>query len=378
MTQPASAHLTPLTGRHRALGARMVDFAGYEMPLSYEGIVAEHVHCRTEACVFDVSHMGQVELWHPDGPSAAAAALERLVPTDLMALPEGRQRYTLLTNDAGGVRDDIIVARRDDRLALVVNAALKADDVAYLTASLPGCDVRLLEDRALIAVQGPQAGDVLAGLAPESTEMRFMDVREISVGGAPALVTRSGYTGEDGFEISVAADHAEGLFDTLLADDRVAPAGLGARDTLRLEAGLCLMGQELDATTSPVEAALEWSMGKARRAGGARAGGFPGADRILAELKAGAARRRVGFAVDGRAPIRAGTELFSAGGDAVGKVTSGSHGPSLNRPVAMGYVERAFALAGTPLVAQLRGREVPVSVAELPFVAPRQKRKATG
>lgn len=375
MTPDASVQTTPLTERHRALGARMVPFAGYEMPLNYQaGIVQEHLHCRADASVFDVSHMGQIEISSPDGPDAAARALERLVPADLLALRPGRQRYAVLTTPDGGIRDDIMVARLEDRLALVVNAGCKQDDFDYLSDALDDCDVVMHSDRALIALQGPRAGAVLSALAGDSAAMRFMDVRALTVGGIPALVTRSGYTGEDGFELSVAAGAVEGLFDLLVSQEHVAPAGLGARDTLRLEAGLCLMGNDLDATTSPVEAALEWSIGKARRTGGARAGGFPGDARILREIEEGPARRRVGLAVEGRAPIRAGTMLSTEAGASAGAVTSGSHSPSLNRPVAMGYVTRDAAEIGTRLVAHLRGREVPVTVHKLPFVEARQKR----
>jgi len=378
MTLDAPALQTPLAERHRALGARMVAFAGYEMPLNYPaGIVSEHLHCRRAASLFDVSHMGQLEISCPDGPAAAAAALERVVPADILGLRPGRQRYAVLTSEAGGIRDDIMVARLEDRLVLVVNAACKHDDLAYLAEALPGCAVEMRGDRALVALQGPEAGAVLERLAPESAAMRFMDVRELAVGGSPALVTRSGYTGEDGFEISVAADRAGDFFDLLLADDRVKPAGLGARDTLRLEAGLCLMGSDLDATTSPVEAGLDWSIGKARRAGRARAGGFPGADRILGELAGGAARYRIGFLAEGRAPVRAGAELFDEDGCLVGHVTSGGFGPSLNRPVAMGYVTPGAAAPGTRLIARARGREIAGHVSGLPFIEARQKRTVT-
>ncbi|MEM7499460.1 MAG: glycine cleavage system aminomethyltransferase GcvT, partial [Pseudomonadota bacterium] len=353
---------------------RMVPFAGYEMPLNYEdGIVAEHLHCRAAASVFDVSHMGQIEISAPGGVAEASRALERLVPADILDLAPGRQRYALLTNDEGGIRDDLMMARLTDRLLLVVNAACTEDDLAYLDAALEGCRVEMLADRALLALQGPEAGAVLAELAPESAAMRFMDVRELAVDGIPVIASRSGYTGEDGFEIAVDADCAGDLFDRLIASARVRPAGLGARDTLRLEAGLCLMGSDLDATTSPVEAALEWSIGKARRAGGPREGGFPGAARIFPELAEGAARRRVGLAVEGRAPIRAGATLSAEEGP-VGSVTSGGFGPSLGRPVAMGYVTAAHTAPGNRLTAEQRGRRIEVTVTALPFVEARQKR----
>ncbi|MEO0958497.1 MAG: glycine cleavage system aminomethyltransferase GcvT [Pseudomonadota bacterium] len=374
MAEQTTLRQTPLADRHRALGGRMVPFAGYEMPLNYaEGIVAEHKHCRAAAGIFDVSHMGQVEIRTSGGVSDAAEALERLVPADIVDLPPHRQRYALLTNDDGGIRDDLMVARLEDHLLLVVNAACKDDDVAYLIEALPDCQVEMRDDRALLALQGPAAGAVLADLAPASVAMRFMDVRELDLGGIPITATRSGYTGEDGFELSVETEHAGALFDRLLEDARVRPVGLGARDTLRLEAGLCLMGSDLDATTSPVEAALEWSIGKARRTGGARAGGFPGAARILAELADGAVRRRVGLEVEGRAPIRAGAAI-ELDGDRVGEITSGGFGPSLGQPIAMGYVASTHASPGTRLKAEQRGREHAVAVAALPFVKARQKR----
>ncbi|MEO0429474.1 MAG: glycine cleavage system aminomethyltransferase GcvT [Pseudomonadota bacterium] len=374
MAEQTTLRQTPLADRHRALGGRMVPFAGYEMPLNYaEGIVAEHKHCRAAAGLFDVSHMGQVEIRAPGGVSDAAEALERLVPADIVDLPPHRQRYALLTNDNGGIRDDLMVARLEDHLLLVVNAACKDDDLAYLIEAFPDCQVEMRDDRALLALQGPEAGAVLADLAPASVAMRFMDVRELDLGGIPVTATRSGYTGEDGFELSVETAHAGALFDRLLEDARVRPVGLGARDTLRLEAGLCLMGSDLDATTSPVEAALEWSIGKARRTGGARAGGFPGAARVLAELGDGPVRRRVGLEVDGRAPIRAGAAI-ELDGDRVGEITSGGFGPSLGQPIAMGYVASTHAGLGTRLKAEQRGREHAVTVAALPFVKARQKR----
>jgi len=374
MAEDTTLSRTPLTGIHRELGARMVGFAGYEMALNYApGIVAEHRHCRTRAALFDVSHMGQVEIRPSDGDMAGlAAALAALVPADLPTLPEGRQRYTLLTDDGGGVRDDLMIANLGDRFLAVVNAALREADTDYLAGRLPA-RVSLLENRALLALQGPEAGRVLAGLASDADGMHFMEVRHLGVAGAEAIVARSGYTGEDGFEISVAAADAPGLFRRLLAADAVEPAGLGARDTLRLEAGLCLMGHDLDAQTSPVEAGLAWTIPRARRSGGDRAGGFPGASRILAELEDGPARRRVGLLPEGRAPVREGA-ILRAGTETVGRVTSGGFGPSLGRPVAMGYVASAHAGTGTVLSAEQRGRTSPVTVAALPFVEGRQKR----
>jgi aminomethyltransferase len=365
---------------HVRLGARMVPFAGYEMPLQYPGgIIAEHLHSRAAASLFDVSHMGQIALRPRSGlVEDAARALETLVPGDILALAPGRQRYTLLTNDAGGVRDDIMVSHQRDHLAVVVNAACKEADEAHLRTSLGDtCEVTMLGDRALVALQGPRAEEVLRRLAPEVSMMRFMDARPIDIMGATCLVSRSGYTGEDGFEISVPAGHVEAFCEALLRDDAVAMAGLGARDTLRLEAGLCLYGSDLDVETTPVEAALEWTIAPARRPGGARAAGFPGARRILDELASGAARRRVGLKPLGRAPVRAHAPLFrdEAASAAIGMVTSGGFGPSLDAPIAMGYVSTSCAQTGTALFAEVRGKRLPITVSELPFVTPHYKRR---
>jgi aminomethyltransferase len=366
---------TPLYALHVRLGARMVAFAGYEMPLQYPGgIIAEHLHTRAAASLFDVSHMGQVVVRPRSGRiEDAARALETVVPGDILALAPGRQRYTLLTNDAGGVRDDIMVSHQHDHLAVVVNAACKDADEAHLRASLGGtCEVAMEADRALMALQGPRADAALARLAPEVSTMRFMDARPIDIMGERCLVSRSGYTGEDGFEISIAAARAEAFCEALLRDENVAMAGLGARDTLRLEAGLCLYGSDLDVETTPVEAALEWTIAPARRAGGARAGGFPGAQRILDQIANGAPRRRIGLRPQGRAPVRAHAPLFrdEAGTAAIGIVTSGGFGPSLDAPVAMGYVSTSCAQPGTPLFAEVRGKRLPAAVSELPFVTP--------
>ena len=371
---------TPLYALHLRLGARMVPFAGYEMPLQYPGgIIAEHLHTRAAASLFDVSHMGQITV-HPRSGRIedAARALEALVPGDILALAPGRQRYTLLTNDAGGVRDDIMVSHQDDHLAVVVNAACKAADAAHLAAALAGtCEVMMDTDRALVALQGPRAEAALARLAPQVRAMRFMDALPIDIAGERCLVSRSGYTGEDGFEISIAAGHAEAFCEALLRDDSVAMAGLGARDTLRLEAGLCLYGSDLDGETTPVEAALEWTIAPARRSGGARGGKFAGAERILDELANGAPRRRVGLRPQGRAPVRAHAALFrdDASAETTGIVTSGGFGPSLDAPIAMGYVSTSCAQVGTPLFAEVRGKRLPVGVSELPFVAPHYKRR---
>lgn len=370
---------TPLHRLHVELGARMVAFAGYHMPLHYAaGILKEHLHARSAAGLFDVSHMGQIVLRPRSGAVAdAARALERLVPADIVGLAEGRQRYTVFTNAEGGILDDLMVASRGDHLALVVNAACKDADEAHLRAHLSeSCDVLRLDQKALIALQGPAAEAALAKLSPDISAMRFMDVRTVSLLGAACDVSRSGYTGEDGFELSVPADAVESLARTLLADPRVALVGLGARDSLRLEAGLCLYGQDIDQATNPVEAALEWSIQKSRRNGGARAGGFPGAGTILAQLDGGAPRRRVGLRAHGRAPVRGGAALFAAesGQTAVGKVTSGVFGPSADAPVAMGYVPAALARPGTLLFAELRNARIPLTVCDLPFVPSRYKR----
>ena len=370
---------TPLRALHAELGARMVPFAGYEMPVQYAlGILKEHLHVRASAGLFDVSHMGQIVVTARSRHLAdAAAALESVVPIDLLALAAGRQRYALLTNAQGGIRDDLMIANLGDRFVIVANAACKDADEAYLREALSDrCEFSLLEDRALLALQGPKAAEVLGALAPDVAAMRFMDVREIDLLGARAVVSRSGYTGEDGFEISVPFHLAEPFARKLLGHPAVAPIGLGARDSLRLEAGLCLYGSDLDVTTTPVEAALEWSIQASRRQGGRRAGGFPGADTILDQLQNGAPRRRVGLRPQGRAPVRHGTRLFSdpEAPDSIGVVTSGGFGPSLNAPIAMGYVASTAVAAAAPIFAELRGERVPVRLAPLPFITPKYKR----
>jgi aminomethyltransferase len=315
--------------------------------------------------------MGQVRLAGP----AAAAALESLVPVDVLGLGVGRQRYALLTNESGGILDDLMIANYGDHLLLVVNAAGKAQDSAHLRQHLGDrCTVQDLPERALLALQGPQAGAVLARLAPDTATLTFMTVAAVALAGVPCLVSRSGYTGEDGFEISVPAEHAEALARRLLAEPEVAPIGLGARDSLRLEAGLCLYGHDIDATTTPVEADLAWALSKARRAGGSRPGGYPGAETILHQLAAGAERRRVGLIPQGRLPMREGAELIDAAGRVVGRVTSGGFGPTVGGPIAMGYVEAALAPAGKALRAIVRGQTLTVTVTPLPFVPTRYKR----
>ncbi|TXN84696.1 MULTISPECIES: glycine cleavage system aminomethyltransferase GcvT [Methylobacterium] len=361
---------TPLHALHLRRGARMVPFSGYDMPLHYPaGLLKEHLHTRAGAGLFDVSHMGQIAL-HADDPADAARALEALIPADILGLRSGRQRYGLLTDAAGGIRDDLMVARFGDRLVLVVNAANKAADLAHLRANLPASVTATPLDRALVALQGPAAEAALARLAPEVAAMRFMDAADIPILGQDCLVTRSGYTGEDGFEISVPGFAAEALAEALLADGSVMPAGLGARDSLRLEAGLCLHGSDIGPDTTPTEAGLAWAIPSVRRAGGAREGGFPGAARILAEIAAGPARRRVGLRPEGRSPVRAGAPLFAdaAAPEPVGIVTSGGFGPSLGAPVAMAMLPIALAAAGTRLLAEVRGQRLPVQVVPLPFV----------
>jgi aminomethyltransferase len=360
---------------HLARGARMVPFAGYEMPVQYAaGVMAEHLHTRAAAGLFDVSHMGQVILRPRGDMGALALALERLVPVDVLGLAPGRQRYAVFTDDAGGILDDLMVANRGDHLLLVVNAACKAADLAHLQAHLDAeAEVVEVSDRGLLALQGPAAEAALARLVPGVAAMRFMDVAVLPWQGADLWISRSGYTGEDGFEISVPDGHILSLVEALLEMPEVAPVGLGARDSLRLEAGMPLYGHDIDRTTSPVEAGLAWAIQKVRRAGGARAGGFPGAARILGELTSGARRRRVGLRPEGRAPMREGTVL-AVGGMTIGTVTSGGFGPSLGAPVAMGYVPVEFSVAGTALTGEVRSRPLPVTVADLPFITTRYKR----
>jgi aminomethyltransferase len=370
---------TPLHALHVACGAKMVPFAGYDMPVQFAaGVLKEHLHTRAAAGLFDVSHMGQLLLRAKSGDTRdAALALERLVPQDIVAIAPGRQRYAQFTNAAGGILDDLMVANVGDALFLVVNAACKDADLELLREKLSDtCVIEPLADRALLALQGPKAAGVLEKFSAGIGAMKFMDAGPREVAGHDCFVSRSGYTGEDGFEMSVPAAHAEELARVLLTDKDVQPIGLGARDSLRLEAGLCLCGHDIDATTTPVEAALEWSIQKSRRKGGARAGGFPGADRILGQLEAGAPRRRVGLKAEGRAPVREGAQLFAdaTSATAVGKVTSGGFGPTLNAPVAMGYLPAALAGLGTQVFAEVRGQRLPLKVAATPFVPNTYKR----
>jgi aminomethyltransferase len=344
----------------------MVPFAGYAMPVQYRGgILQEHLHTRGAAGLFDVSHMGQARV-SAASVEAAAAALERLVPGDILGLAPGHMRYTQLLNDNGGILDDLMVYRRDDHLHLIINAACKDADIAHLRANLPAdCAVTPLPDRALLALQGPQAAGVLGRMAPAATALGFMESADLTVAGIGCLVSRSGYTGEDGYEISLPAADAEALARRLLEEAEVAPVGLGARDSLRLEAGLCLYGHDIDTTTTPVEAGLAWSIGKRRR----EAGGFPGAAVIQRQLAEGPSRRRVGIRPEGRAPAREGTAVLDADGNAIGAVTSGGFGPSVGGPVAMGYVTAAQAEPDTAVQLVVRDKPLPGRVVKLPFVA---------
>ncbi|MBU2980885.1 glycine cleavage system aminomethyltransferase GcvT [Lentibacter algarum] len=370
---------TPLFALHEELGAKMVPFAGYAMPVQYPlGVMKEHLHCRASAGLFDVSHMGQVVIWPNSGDFAdAAQAFEKLVPVDVMGLKPNRQRYAMFTNEAGGIMDDLMIANLGDHLFVVPNAGCKAEDIAHMQAHLSEtCRVEVITDRALLALQGPKAEDALARLAPEVCEMKFMDIRELNLNGADCVVARAGYTGEDGFEISVQEDAAVELTRLLLAMEEVEPIGLGARDSLRLEGGLCLYGNDIDQGTTPVEAGLNWAIQKVRRKDGAREGGFIGADRVLEQLEHGTNRKRVGLLPEGRAPMRGGVELFAAaeGGEAVGTVTSGAFGPTIEGPMAMGYVPSELSAEGTLLYGEVRGKRMPVKVAKMPFTPANFKR----
>jgi aminomethyltransferase len=377
MSTPSNLHRTPLHDLHLELGARMVPFAGYSMPVQYSaGLMAEHRHCRAQAALFDVSHMGQVKLVG-DG---AAAALEHLVPVDVLELAVGRQRYAFFTNDSGGILDDLMIVRPQPGsdfgdLLLVVNAGCKAADIAHLQANIGGrCAVVPLPERALLALQGPAAVTALARLAPGVAELGFMSGGVFDIAGARCFVTRSGYTGEDGFEISVPDTQAEGLARALLAQPEVKPAGLGARDTLRLEAGLCLYGHDIDTTTSPIEAGLQWAIQKVRRPGGARAGGYPGAAAIERQMAGGPPARRVGLVGLERVPVREGTALFDAHGHRLGQVTSGTLAPTVDQPIAMAYLPVNHTPLQHEVYADVRGRKLPMRVTALPFAPHRYHR----
>ncbi|EKO3713080.1 glycine cleavage system aminomethyltransferase GcvT [Vibrio metschnikovii] len=373
--QPHSNSLltTPLHAVHVELGAKMVPFAGYDMPVQYPlGVKKEHLHTRQAAGLFDVSHMGQLRLHGVD----AAAALERLVPVDVIDLPVGKQRYAIFTNPQGGILDDLMVANLGDHLFLVVNAACKAQDIAHLTAHLPaGVHLEVIEDRALFALQGPKAAQILAQWQPAVADMRFMDIQTLAINGIECIVSRSGYTGEDGFEISVPADKAVAFAQALAEHSDVEWIGLGARDSLRLECGLCLYGHDLDETTTPVEASLLWAIQPVRRIGGERAGGFPGAEIILKQIESKQVdRKRVGLVGQTKAPVREGTELFDSDGNKVGIVTSGTVGPTAEQPISMGYVRADLAVIGHELFAEVRGKMLPMTIEKMPFVPQRYYR----
>ena len=365
---------TPLNALHLELGARMVPFAGYAMPVQYPaGLMAEHHHTRNAAGLFDVSHMGQLTLSGPD----AAAAFESLMPVDVIGLGVNKQRYGLLLNDQGGIIDDLMFVNRGSDIFVIVNGACKHGDLAHIQARIGGrCTITPQFDRALLALQGPQAVTALARLLPGVEQLVFMTGMPANWNGADLYITRSGYTGEDGFEISLPADRADAFARALLAQPEVKPIGLGARNSLRLEAGLCLYGNDIDVTTTPVEAALNWAMQKVRRTGGERAGGFPGADMVLAQLDGTQAltRKRVGLIALERVPVREHTELQDLQGETIGEVTSGLLGPSADKPVAMGYVKPEFAAVGTRIQALVRGKAVPMEVAPMPFVPNRYYR----
>ncbi|MGA6107087.1 glycine cleavage system aminomethyltransferase GcvT [Pseudomonas solani] len=365
---------TPLHSLHLELGAKMVPFAGYDMPVQYPlGVMKEHLHTREQAGLFDVSHMGQIRLRGSD----AAKALESLVPVDIIDLPVGLQRYAVFTDANGGILDDLMVARLGaDELFLVVNAACKDQDLAHLRAKIGDrCEIEpLFEERALLALQGPAAVTVLARLAPEVAKMTFMQFGSARLLGVECYVSRSGYTGEDGYEISVPADKAEALARALLAEPEVQAIGLGARDSLRLEAGLCLYGHDMDTATTPIDASLAWAISKVRRADGERAGGFPGAERIFAQQREGAAAKRVGLLPQERVPVREGAEIVDADGTVIGRVSSGGFGPTLGAPVAMGYVNAAHAVLDSEIWAVVRGKRVAMKVAKTPFVPQRYYR----
>jgi len=379
LTPSASLFRTPLFDLHREQGGRFAPFAGYEMPMHYAaGILKEHLHTREAAGIFDVSHMGQIAVRPRRGElGAAQRALERIVPSDVLGLGVGQQRYSLMTNREGGIIDDVIIGNLGDHLLLIVNASRKAEDLSHLQMAVgEDCILEPLTDRALIAVQGPASQSVILRSRINAANLRFMEIQQADFDGSPCTISRSGYTGEDGFEISVPAATAEALARRLLAQSETILVGLGARDTLRLEAGLCLYGADLDESVTPIEAGLAWVIGKPRRPDGERAGGFPGAERIFGQIEKGSARLRVRVKPSDRTIIRAGTTLFAdaSSGDGIGTVTSGGFGPSINGPIAMAYVTANYAAPTKPIWAEVRGRRIPANVASLPFVPHRYKR----
>ena len=369
MTQ--SLRKTPLNALHREFGAKLTEFAGYEMPVQYRlGILGEHQHTRKKAGLFDVSHMGQVIL---SGQSyeETALALEKVLPMDVLGLEIGRQRYGFLTNDDGGILDDLMFSNRGDHIFVVLNAACKDSDIKYLRSLLePNISIKEIENRALIALQGPASEAVLGKYHPQIKNMKFMDVETLTIDGAECWISRSGYTGEDGFEISIPAEAAEPITRSILSNQNVEFIGLGARDSLRLEAGLCLYGHDIDQATTPVEASLTWAIQKARRSNGSRASGFIGSEIILKQLAGGTNKKRVGLLPQTRAPMREGVEIFGTetSKDAIGKITSGGYGPTVGYPIAMGYINSEYANSEDDLFGELRGKRVPVKVSNLPFV----------
>ena len=369
MTQ--SLRKTPLNGLHREFGAKLTEFAGYEMPVQYRlGILGEHQHTRKKAGLFDVSHMGQVIL---SGQSyeETALALEKVLPMDVLGLEIGRQRYGFLTNDDGGILDDLMFSNRGDHIFVVLNAACKDSDIKYLRSLLePNISIKEIESRALIALQGPASEAVLGKYHPQIKNMKFMDVETLTIDGAECWISRSGYTGEDGFEISIPAEAAEPITRSILSNQNVEFIGLGARDSLRLEAGLCLYGHDIDQATTPVEASLTWAIQKARRSNGSRASGFIGSEIILKQLAGGTNKKRVGLLPQTRAPMREGVEIFATetSKEAIGKITSGGYGPTVGYPIAMGYINCEYANTEDDLFGELRGKRVRVKVSNLPFV----------
>ena len=369
MTQ--SLRKTPLNALHREFGAKLTEFAGYEMPVQYGlGILGEHQHTRKKAGLFDVSHMGQVIL---SGQSyeETALSLEKVLPMDVLGLEIGRQRYGFLTNDDGGILDDLMFSNRGDHIFVVLNAACKDSDIKYLRSLLePNISIKEIENRALIALQGPASEAVLGKYHPQIKNMKFMDVETLPIDGSECWISRSGYTGEDGFEISIPAEAAEPITRSILSNQNVEFIGLGARDSLRLEAGLCLYGHDIDQATTPVEASLTWAIQKARRSNGSRASGFIGSEIILKQLAGGTNKKRVGFLPQTRAPMREGVEIFGTetSKEAIGKITSGGYGPTVGYPIAMGYINSEYANSEDDLFGELRGKRVPVKVSNLPFV----------
>ena len=369
MTQ--SLRKTPLNGLHREFEAKLTEFAGYEMPVQYRlGILGEHQHTRKKAGLFDVSHMGQVIL---SGQSyeETALALEKVLPMDVLGLEIGRQRYGFLTTDEGGILDDLMFSNRGDHIFVVLNAACKDSDIKYLRSLLePNISIKEIESRALIALQGPASEAVLGKYHPQIKNMKFMDVETLTIDGAECWISRSGYTGEDGFEISIPAEAAEPIARSILSNQNVEFIGLGARDSLRLEAGLCLYGHDIDQATTPVEASLTWAIQKARRSNGSRASGFIGSEIILKQLAGGTNKKRVGLLPQTRAPMREGVEIFATetSKEAIGKITSGGYGPTVGYPIAMGYINSEYANSEDDLFGELRGKRVPVKVSNLPFV----------